>query len=335
MDKKSSESKKLVPIYLIELFWKKSDETHFIKMSEILLFLEKKNVYVDRRTVYSAISVLNSAGFEIEGIQEKGSYKYRLTNRTFTSNELKFLVDSVTSSKFLTTTKSQDLIKKIASLGTQYDKDLLNRNVLISERVKTMNNKVLKNLDTLYSAISGNFRITFKYVHWNEKRELISKKKDYNVSPYAVHLTDDNYYLVAFESQTQTLRHYRIDKMKNIELTEETREGIKEFRNFDIAEYSRKTFGMFNGQERSLSIQCKKELVGVFIDRFGDNVNIRPDYDNTDCCIVGITVYTSPQFYAWIFALGSDVTILQPQSAIDEFREMINTILENYNRNNR
>lgn len=334
MTKEKSESKKLIPIYLQQLFLEKTDKTHYIRMPEILSFLENRGIYADRRTIYAAISILNSADFEIVGVKEKGGYKYHHPKRLFDTNELKFLIDSVTASKFLTERKSKELIGKIKVLGSIYDHDLLNRNILLSKRIKSMNDKVLKNLDTIYSAISGNLQITFQYMKWTPEKKLtyVRKGELHSVSPFGVTLTDDNYYLIAFNSKYQNIRHYRIDKMRATKLSSDAREGFELFKNFNIAEYSKKTFGMFGGKEESIRLLCSNYLAGVFIDRFGEDVSIRPDLNNPDYFIARITVNISPQFYAWLFGLGTGVKILSPESVINDYKNMMESVLSNYDR---
>lgn len=326
-----SESKKLIPLYLQQLFLEKTDKTHYIRMPEILSFLESKGIFADRRTIYAAISLLNSIDFEIVGIQEKGGYKYHHPKRLFDTNELKFLIDSIATSKFLTEKKSRELINKVKSLGSNFDRQSFNRNVLLDKRIKSMNDKVFKNLDIIYAAIAANRQISFAYLHWNPKRKLVSKTKNpYIVSPYAVSLTDDNYYLIAFEGNLNELRHYRIDKMQATKITEQAREGESLFKSFDILDYSQKTFGMFGGREETVTLEAANSLAGVFIDRFGESANIRPNFDNPDTFFVRITVNISPQFFAWIFGLGKDVTITSPESAVNEFKTFAETILCNY-----
>ena len=194
-----------------------------------------------------------------------------------------------------------------------------------------MNDKVFKNLDSIYAAIATNSQITFQYLNWNPQRKLVPKtRKTYITSPYAVSLTDDNYYLIAFDSNSNALRHYRIDKMQSVEITEETREGKEHFQSFDIVDYSRKTFGMFGGQEETVTLEVANRLAGVFIDRFGDSANIRPNFENPDTFIVRITVHISPQFFAWVFGLGKDVKIIFPESVVNDFKAMTENILENY-----
>lgn len=333
MKEGKSESKKLALLYLQELFLLKTDSTHYIRMPEILDYLAERDVFVDRRTIYTDISILNQSGFEIEGVQEKGGYKYHHINRKFDTNELKVLIDSVAASKFLTLAKSRELIAKIKSLGIAADSNNLNRNVLLGKRIKSMNDKVLKNLDMIHAAINNNEQLSFLYMKWNPKKELeyVRKGETYIVSPFAVTLDDDNYYMIAYDKKYKNIRHYRIDKMQSIKYLHEEREGAESFKSFDIADYTQKTFGMFSGREESIRIRCKNNLAGVFIDRFGKDVFIRPDLDDNRFFIARITVNVSPQFYAWLFGLGKDITILSPDSVIEEYQGMLKETLQKYN----
>lgn len=331
MNDNKSESKKLIPLYLQQLFLERTDKTHYIRMPDILSFLETKGIYADRRTIYSAISLLNSVDFEIVGVQEKGGYKYHHPKRLFDKNELKFLIDSIATSKFLTDKKSKELINKAKSLGSIFDSASINRSVLLDKRVKSMNDKVFKNLDNIYAAIAANSQINFQYLHWNPQRQLVSKAgKIYLVSPYAVSLTDDNYYLIAFDSNSKELRHYRIDKMQSVKITEYTREGKSLFQSFDIVDYSKKTFGMFGGKEETVTLEVINSLAGVFIDRFGESAAIRQTFNNPDTFTVRITVNISPQFFAWIFGLGTGVKIISPETVIDDFKNMTESVLKKY-----
>ena len=332
MAAEKSENKKLTVLYLRELFLERTDKTHYITMEEIRAYLETQNVFVDRRTVYKAISLLNQSGFEIEGVAEKGGYKYHHPSRLFDTAELKFLIDSIAASKFLTEKKSKELITKVKTLGSKYDNAALNRGVLSPKRIKTMNDKVFKNLDSLYAAISSNSQITFQYMRWNTQRKLepLMKGKLFTVSPCAVSLNDDNYYLIAFENRTETLKHYRIDKMDSIKLTYIPREGQQIFKSFDVVDYSRKTFGMFGGNEETVTLEVPNNLAGVFIDRFGSAAAIRKNFNNPNTFLVRIAVNISPQFYAWVFGLGKDVKIISPQSVKDDFVKTANDILSNY-----
>lgn len=327
-------SKKLVPIYLMKFFEEKTDEKHGASMAEILDYMEKRDIFVDRRTIYSNITLLDYYGFEIEGrhVNEPCQHRYYYTGRKFSSNELKFLIDAVASSKFLTKTKSEELIKKIKSLGTQFDNEKLNRNIMLGKRIKSMNDKVLKNLDKINEAINTNAKITFQYTKWSwQKKQIFLRNGElYTVSPFAVTLEDDNYYMIAFDSVYNELRHYRVDKMQSVKMIIDERDGMDIFKSFDVAEYTQKTFGMYGGKEELIRIQCHNSLANVVIDRFGSDISIRPDFDHPEHFTVNLDINVSPQFYAWIFGLGTGIRIVYPQSVIDEYTTMLDSVAANY-----
>ena len=328
LDKKSSDSKKLTLIYLQHLFLERTDKTHFIRMPEILEYLADKDVYVDRRTIYTDIKLLNYVGFEIVGVQEKGGYKYHHPAKFFKDNELKFLIDAVAASKFLTEAKSKDLIAKIKTLGSSFGSDSLNRPLLLGKRVKSMRDIVFKNLDVIYHAISNNSQIEFDYIKESFKQEQQSHKE--HISPCAVSLNDENYYLIAYDKSEDVLKHYRVDKMKNISVTLEAREGKEIFNNFDVVDHTNKTFGMFGGREVMVQIEADNKLIGVFRDRFGESVSIRPSFENTNAFVARLTVCISPQFYGWIFGLGNDIKILEPEDVRKEYHKKLKEAAARY-----
>lgn len=328
-----SEKKRLALIYLRDLFAERTDETHFVRMPEILDYLAERQVYVDRRTVYTAITDLNQAGFTVDKVKGKGDTKYHHPERLFNTAELKFLVDAIASSKFLTDNKSKELIEKVKTMGTAFDSPALNRGILSPKRIKSMNDKVFKNLDQIYSAIASNSKITFTYLRWNKKKELEpwGKESAFVASPCAVSLNDDNYYLIAYNSYTKDLKHYRLDKMTSIKLTGEDREGQDVFKAFDIVDYSRKTFNMFGGKEESVMLEVSSNLIGAFIDRFGNECTVIQNPANPKTFLIRTTVHVSPQFYAWIFGLGKGAKIISPESVKVDFIKTAEEIISQYN----
>ena len=150
----------------------------------------------------------------------------------------------------------------------------------------------------------------------------------YEVSPWLLSWDDENYYLIAYDDRSRDIRHYRVDKMLKIELTAESREGKEQFANFDVAAYSRKTFGMFAGEDETVTLICEDALTGVMIDRFGKEVAMRR-YDETRIR-VRVSVAVSRQFFGWLAGLGAAVRIESPESVVREYREYLETILKTY-----
>ena len=232
-------NQKLKILYLLKILMEKTDETHRITMPEIIESLKAYNVSAERKSLYNDLENLRIFGVDVIGEKENKTYYYYIGNRQFELAELKLLVDSVQSAKFITAKKSNELIKKIEGLASQYEASQLHRQVYVTERVKTINEGIYYNVDQIHQAIAANVQITFQYFNWNVDKEQVLRKDGalYQVSPWALSWDDDNYYLVAFDSQEDKIKHFRVDKMLHIELTKEKREGSKRFEQFDIGAY--------------------------------------------------------------------------------------------------
>ena len=329
-----SSNQKLKLMYLMKIMLEKTDETHSITMLEIIEALAAYGVSAERKSLYSDIEALRQYGMDIIGTQEDRTYYYHVGNRQFELAELKLLVDSVQSAKFITAKKSEDLIKKIEGFASKYEASQLHRQVFVAGRVKTMNESIYYNVDRIHTAIAENSQITFQYFRWNvdKKMELRHDGALYEVSPWSLTWDDENYYLVAYDSTKGMIKHYRVDKMLHIKSTGEKREGRLVFHSFDTGAYAKKMFGMFAGQEETVRIECKNELAGVMIDRFGKDVPIiRKDDEHFT---VNVKVAVSKQFLAWVIALGDGVKIMEPASVVEQMKQEIARLAEQYGKGN-
>ena len=319
-----SSNQKLKILYLKEYFEKYSDGENYVTMEEILAYLENHGISAERKSVDEDIHSLQDFGMDIELVRKKG---YHLKSRDFEVAELKLLVDAVQASKFVTEKKSNELIKKLEGLTSKYAAAELQHSVIMRERIKTMNESVYVSVDIIQSAIAKNKQITFKYYEWdvNKKRVVRKDGAEYRVSPWALTWDDENYYLLGYDAQSEKIKHYRVDKMGDICLTAEAREGQDPAYRFDTAVYSRKMFGMFGGETKKVKLRCEKSLVGVFIDRFGTGLIISNDGEFFE---VVVEVAVSPVFLSWIMQFGSKVSIVHPQQVRDELKELAQRSIE-------
>lgn len=150
--------------------------------------------------------------------------------------------------------------------------------MFVAERVKTMNESIYLNVDAIHNAISSNRQIRFQYFQWNVKKEMELRHDGeyYQINPWALTWDDENYYMVAYDSKAEQIKHYRVDKMLHIKESSEIREGKHCFKQFDMAIYARKMFVMYGGGEADVRIECENGLVGAIIDRFGRDIMIHP-----------------------------------------------------------
>ena len=239
-------------------------------------------------------------------------------------------MDAIQSSKFITEKNKNNLIRKLEKLVSRYEAMGLQRQVYVSGRIKTMNESIYYAVDTIHNAISENRKIRFQYYQWNVKKEMVLRRDGacYHISPWGLSWDDENYYLVGYDSDAGEIRHYRVDKMIHIRMSEEPREGKEHFRKLNMADYTRKSFGMFGGREQSVKLLVDNSLAGVIIDRFGKDVMMIPA--DGDCFTVNVTVMVSRQFLGWIFSLGEKVKILGPEDVTEQMREEGERLLRQY-----
>ena len=318
--------------YLMKIMQEKTDDEHSLTMPQIMEELEKYDVTAERKSIYADFQDMTDK-FGVEIIKEQIGREtyYPVGAREFELAEVKLLIDAIQSSKFITQTKSRELITKIKSFVSEHQAKQLQRQVYINDRVKTMNESVYYNVDDIHTAINQNKKIRFKYYKWDINKKLVPRHNGdwFVVSPWALTWDDENYYMVAFDNLDHKIKHYRVDKMMRISIEEEQRNGKEAFKNFDMAEYSKATFGMYQGQKTKVKIRFANYTCSVFIDRFGKDISFRPIDDEYSELHVDVNV--SPQFFGWIFSLGKDVKVVGPEEVVEELRAKTEEFLENLN----
>ena len=315
---------------LAQIMLEKTDDEHYITMPEILSALEAYGVTADRKSIYNDLRDLEVLGIEVEGEPVGNRYHYHVLNRPFELPELKLLVDAIQSSKFITERKTNALIKKLEQLVSQYEAVKLQRQVYVSGRIKTMNESIYYTVDAIHNAISENRKIRFQYYQWNVKKEMELRHGGafYHISPWGLSWDDENYYLVGYDSEADTLKHYRVDKMLHIEMSEEKREGQEHFKKLDMADYAKKSFGMFGGKEQKVKLLVQNELAGVMIDRFGKDIMMIPKDEKH--FTVNVDVRVSNQFLGWVFSLGNGVKIISPDEVVEQMKREVERLQKQY-----
>lgn len=325
-----SSNQKLKMAYVARILLKKTDDEHGLTMGQLIEELQRYGVQAERKSIYDDLDALEILGMDIEKRTEGNRTEYYIASRTFELAELKLLVDAVQSSRFITKKKTASLITKIEGLTSVYQARKLSRQVHVANRIKTMNESIYYTVDDIHSAISQGKQIAFQYFKWNVKMEREPQRngKVYQVSPWALMWDDENYYLVAFDSEAGKIKHYRVDKMKNLTITGERREGDEAFQNFDLALYSRKTFGMFSGQDTQVTLRCENDMADAVIDRFGQDIFLRPADDS--CFDVTVKVSVSPVFLTWVMNFGGKIRITGPEDVIRQQIELAKKTIKLY-----
>ncbi len=317
-----NENQKLKLIKIARFLEEKTDETHSVSTADIINMLSENGITAERKSIYSDIEALQSLGMDIN-ITRGRNGGFNLLSREFQLTELKLLVDAIQSSRFITQKKSFELIKKIGNLVSEYERKELEREVYIVNRIKNENESIYYNTDNIYSAIRDDRQISFLYYNYGTDKKKIyhNAGNPIRVSPFALQYDNEKYYLIAYESKTALIKHYRVDKMDKVEIINESRDGKGYFRKFDVAEYSNATLMMFSGKIEPVTIKCPDKFAGAVIDKFGKKVKFIPTEDGE--YTVTVDAALTPTLYSWVFTFGGEMTITAPEKAVNQYKEQL------------
>lgn len=321
-----SDNQKLKIFYILDYLQKNSHEDHPVRAAELISMLDRQhNILCERKTVYSDIAALQEYGIDIVSVPGKNG-GYYIASRNFEMPELKLLIDAVLSSRYLTEKKSRELIEKLCNQCSIHDAKLLRRDVMVSGRVKSMNETIYYSIDTIQEAIAENKQITFRYFDWGVDGKRHFRDKEYIASPYGLCQENENCYLLA-HSQRHGVTSYRIDRMCDIQISEMPRASCPELTGKALTEHANRLFQMYSGDQITVKMRFHKDLCNVVMDRFGRDTMLIPDGEDSFNFTVSVAV--SPMFLSWVIGFGKKARILYPQSVIEQYKQMCLEALSN------
>jgi len=307
-----SPNQKLKLLYIKDYLEHNTDPDHPATISDIIDELARHDITAERKSIYSDLHYLEDYGVDINMTHSGPSAGYYIAARDFELPELQLLVDSIQSSKFLTLKRTKELIGKLQNLTNVHDAKKLQTQLYFRNRVKSMNESVYLSLDTVSAAITSRHAIRFKYyeITVSKQRRFRHNGAWYTVSPFALLMDDENYYLFCYDHNAGITKHFRVDKMDSIEILDTPLQRQDLFRETDMSAYTKKVFGMFSGEPRQVQFRFKEHLAGAVVDRFGTDLMLIPGNDGTFTTTVEVVV--SQHFLGWVFSFGSDAEILFP-----------------------
>ena len=322
-----SDNQKLKILYILDYLQKNSHEGNPVRASELISMLDRNyRIQCERKTIYSDIAALQEYGADIVALPGKNG-GYYIASRNFELPELKLLIDAVQSSRYLTEKKSKELIEKLCEECSIHDAKLLRRDVLVSGRVKSMNETIYYNVDAIQDAIAENKQIRFRYFDWGLDGKRHYREKSYQASPYGLCQNNENCYLLAY-SERYGITSYRVDRMSDIHATDEARVPCKELTGKALNDHANQLFQMYSGETVAVKMRFHNSLINVIIDRFGTEPMLIPD--GPDHFVFTVNVAVSPMFLSWIIGFGSKAEILHPASAINECRKLCLEVASQY-----
>lgn len=315
-------NQKLKLLHLKQILERKTDEEHPLTTPELIELLAAEEITAERKSIYDDMDALRRFGVDVQSRKGKNQGWF-IGQREFELAELKLLVDAVQASRFFTRRKSAQLIGKLERLASEPQAKVLQRQVFVDRRVKTMNESIYYHVDKLHAALAGGKCVSFKYFEYNVSKQKVFRRegKRYAVQPYGLVWDSENYYLVGFDRANREVRHYRVDKMAELAVVHLPELPGTPRAEFDMAAYAGKHFGMFRGREGKVRLRCQNRMVGVILDRFGQEVMLIPDGE--EYFTVTVEAVVSPQFYGWLFSLCDGVELTAPDWAVKEYRQRL------------
>lgn len=325
---------KLKLLYIKDYLEKNSDEDHPVSVEILSDMLEEKGISCERKSIYSDVKALKEYGVDIASVKKPVS-GYAVLSREFEVPEIRLLIDAVQAADFITPKKTRELIDKIGSLCSFHQSKTLHKQVYIDNRVKCTNEEIYYNIDVLSRAIQQRKKVSFIYykrkINDGEK-VIFSDEREFTVSPYALIWSNDHYYLVSNNEKYDNLMHTRIDRMKKVQITEETARNfseVSEYKNyFDVADYSSKSFNMYSGDTQRLVLSCDNSILEEIIDRFGTE-GIRADKDESRF-ILSSQCVISEGLASWVMQFGNKAQVIEPKHLREDVKKKAQEIAEMY-----
>ena len=319
---------KLLKIW--EILNRKTDEQHPITTQELIAELNLLGITADRRTIYTDIDSLQEFGYEIQNKRRNHDMVYWLPKRQFDLPEIKIIMDCIHSSKFVTASKTEELIDKLADLGGSGRGDLLKRNAVHFNAVKHSNESIYEIVDVLERAIESMKKVSFNYFLLNQSGERVYKhnNKLYVEEPLAMVCNDGNYYLLCYHSEEEYENHiktFRVDRIDNISLSGEdiSKEGKTALRK--AKQYPLQAFKMYGGPLRRVTLKFDESLIGVIYNKFGEKTVIKKSGDKFTA---SVQVQISPTFWGWIMQFPTTMKIKSPEDLKEQYRDWVMSAID-------
>jgi len=314
---------------LRNILFSETDEHHELSIQDIVdkLGIQSRQIKADVRTIKRDLEMLDDAGFEIvKNTGKFGKILYSHQSRLFETYQLRLMIDAVLSARFITVNEKKALIGKIKRLTSNHTAKTLPDPILIDQPTSVNYELVKLNIDRVHRAISEQKVLTYKYGKFNVQKEFTYNRdgETYFVEPYALIWQNDYYYLIGRYRKTDEIRHYRLDRIREIEISDTT--FSKE--DFQLREYVNQSFHMFAGEEIRIKVRFHLDLLNVVLDRFGHGADIR-EMDESHF-VLATKAKLSDGLVNWILTWGNMAKVLSPDYLVDEIKEKIRKMSEIY-----
>jgi hypothetical protein len=252
------------------------------------------------------------------------------------------LAECVYSAKFIDEKRAKRLTHVVCDLVSEHHAKTIKRETFLADRVKTENTELYEIVSKINAAMSKTRgkkthvpeKIKFKYMKYTIESGGLKRVERwhgewYIVSPYKLLISEGYYYLIGYDDKMKKMLHYRIDRMKDVDLMGEERDGEEEYRALDFEAYLNEHFSMYHGKKEHITISAANRFLDTFVDRFG-KTNAVYTTDGDEFFIVRTSVVVSDQFFGWLCGFGNSVRIVAPRIVKSKFKEYLDKMRKLY-----
>ncbi|MST58783.1 WYL domain-containing protein [Lachnospiraceae bacterium WCA3-601-WT-6H] len=323
-EEKTKQDKKGRLLALRDYLYKYTDEQHPVSTQELIDEMTRQGYPGNRKTIKDDIDVLNKFGMDIITNVSRGNSFY-MASREFEIPELKLLVDAVSSSRFISAARSEQLIGKLTAMASEYEKEQITPRIFTGDRIKANNPHLYYVVDMLIQAIQNKKKVRFQYGEFDADKHKVLRNDGeiYINSPYGCLWNDDFYYLVGYSEKREKVVTFRVDRIVDLEIMDD--DIIPEPADFDMSDYAKIVIEMFDGEPQEVELLCDNELMKSVIDKFGENIKTERVSDEQFKAVVNVS--TSKTFYAWCFRFAEQMKIVGPENVKNTYIEMARSVI--------
>ena len=353
---------------VLQILQKKTDEDHPMNADKIAAELAAMGIDAERRGIYEDIKEINRANYLLEnenstieeaeealaadkydklkliiyngnrGNEQRGFY---YQPRRYSQEHIRLLTETVYTARFLSEKDTETLSSFLCGLVSEHQAKAIKHDALLIDRVKTNNQQIISNIRNIDNAMAKELegkrhkpeKISFRYLKSsiNDLSKQVERRKGekYVVSPYKLLINDGNYYLLAYNSEKKEMRTYRVDRMKDVSLTGEPREGATAYSDLDLKSLTKRRFSMFGGKTELVRMRFVNSLLDTVIEKLGKKDVYYKKLDEHHFSVTA-HIDISDQFFGWVLGFGKSVQIQSPPSVVDKFTAYIDGIRTQY-----
>ena len=298
---------------------------------ELMERLAEEDIPSERKSVYDDVRILKECGYPVE-IKRTRVNEYYVDDHSFSTAELRMLMDTVQAANFLSVGKSKELTMKIAALGGNAKGERL-KGITYFVSGKRKDDYASEIIETLQKALERRRQVRFRYFDLNvDKQRAYRTRSDgtpwYVVSPKGLVCRDDNYYMVAVMSGHDKYINFRVDRMSDMEILRDKVEVPAWSKALPLAKFVKSSVGMYSGEPERVTMVGKNDpkVINMVLDKFGYDVNLVDRHDGTFFFVTEVQV--SPLFFSWLFQTEDNVRLYGPQSVCDKYRASLRDELD-------